>query len=80
MRVYNHYEVLGVPQDAPIEQIKKSFRDKVKLYHPDRTPGVDGTRFQAIVQAWDVLSDPWKRKAYDRDLLNAAKEKLESEN
>lgn len=79
MRTYTHYEVLGVPQNAPLAQIKKAFREKVKIYHPDRTPGVDGTRFQAIVQAWETLSDPWKRKAYDRELLKAAKEKLESE-
>ena len=75
MRKYTHYELLGVPPDAPESVIKKAFREKVKIYHPDRTPGVDGTRFQAIMEAWDILSDPFKRKNYDKELLKAAKEK-----
>ena len=75
MRKYTHYEILGVQQDASTSIIKKAFRKKVKLYHPDRTPGVDGSRFQAIVEAWDILSDPWKRKNYDRELLQAARGK-----
>jgi curved DNA-binding protein CbpA len=75
MRKYTHYELLGVRQDAAAIEIKKAFRQKVKLYHPDRTPGVDGSRFQAIVEAWDTLSDPWKRKIYDRELLKSARPK-----
>lgn len=74
MRTYSHYEILGVRPDAPLAEIKKSFREKVKIYHPDRTPGVEGTRFQAIVEAWDILSDPIKRKLYDRELQKAARE------
>jgi molecular chaperone DnaJ len=75
MRKYTHYQMLGVSQDATTTVIKKAFREKVKLYHPDRTPGVDGSRFQAIVEAWDTLSDPWKRKNYDRELLQSTPEK-----
>ncbi|MBI4165317.1 MAG: J domain-containing protein [Acidobacteria bacterium] len=75
MRKYTHYEMLGVPQGATKAVIKNAFREKVKLYHPDLTPGVDGSRFQAIVEAWDVLSDPWKRKNYDRELQESAPEK-----
>ncbi len=75
MRTYTHYELLGVKPDAPLAEIKKAFREKVKIYHPDRTPGIEGTRFQAIVEAWDVLSDPIRRRIYDRQLLKEAKER-----
>ena len=75
MRTYTHYGLLGVRPDASVAEIKKAFREKVKLYHPDRTPGVDGSRFQAIMEAWGVLSDPIKRKIYDRQLQKAAEEK-----
>lgn len=75
MRKHTHYEMLGVQQDATTAEIKKAFRAKVKLYHPDRTPGVDGSRFQAIVEAWDILSDAWKRKNYDAELRKSAPEK-----
>jgi molecular chaperone DnaJ len=74
MRSYSHYELLGVRRDAPLPEIRKAFRDKVKIYHPDRTPGIEGTRFQAIVEAWDILSDPVKRRLYDRQLREAAGE------
>jgi len=72
MRKYTHYDLLGVRRDAPPSEIKKAFRQKVKLYHPDNTPGVDGSRFQAIVEAWDILSDPVKRRIYDRELMNSS--------
>jgi curved DNA-binding protein CbpA len=75
MRTYTHYELLGVKPDATPAEIKKAFREKVKIYHPDRTPGIEGTRFQAIVEAWDILSDPVKRKLYDRQLREAARDR-----
>lgn len=75
-RTYTHYEILGVPQNASTAQIKKAFREKVKRYHPDATPGVDGTRFRAIVEAWRVLSNPHKRKQYDRELAHSAPQRI----
>jgi curved DNA-binding protein CbpA len=75
MRTYTHYELLGVKPDATPAEIKKAFREKVKINHPDRTPGIEGRRFQAIVEAWDILSDPVKRKLYDRQLREAARDR-----
>jgi molecular chaperone DnaJ len=68
MRTPNHYEVLGVARDASAADIRSAFRKLVKIYHPDRTPGVEGSRFRAIVNAYKILSNPRARIAYDRHL------------
>jgi curved DNA-binding protein CbpA len=68
-RTYTHYEILGVPRDASKAQIKAAFRVLAKKFHPDVLPGLEGTKFQKIVEAYRVLSDPLKRKAYDRETL-----------
>ncbi len=61
------YEALGVSKKASAEEIKKAHRKLVREYHPDRNPGDKKAeeRFKEIQQAYDVLSDPEKRKAYD---------------
>jgi curved DNA-binding protein CbpA len=64
----NYYEVLGVPRESTATQIKQAFRRLVRKYHPDMTPGVEGTRFRAIVEAYRVLSNPHKRQKYDREI------------
>jgi curved DNA-binding protein CbpA len=74
MRAYTYYEILGVSHDASAAQIKRAFREKVKIYHPDKTPGVEGTRFRSIMEAWRVLSDPKKRREYDREIVQARPE------
>ncbi len=63
----DYYEVLGVSRAASDEEIKKAFRRLAKQYHPDANKEQDsGARFVEINEAYEVLSDPQKRAAYDR--------------
>ena len=62
------YQVLGVPDTASPEEIKKSYRRLAKQYHPDANPNnaQASERFKEISEAHAVLSDAEKRKQYDR--------------
>ena len=60
------YEVLGVPKDASDEAIKKAYRKLSLQYHPDRNSSPEASsKFQAINEANETLSDPHKRKMND---------------
>src|SRR5258708_7089873 len=63
----DYYEVLGIARGATDEEIKKAFRRMAKQYHPDanKEPGAEA-RFIEVNEAYEVLSDPQKRNAYDR--------------
>ena len=64
----NPYDVLGVARDASSDEIKAAFRRLAALHHPDRNPNDETAqdRFKEINQAYQLLSDPQKRAAYDR--------------
>jgi DnaJ-class molecular chaperone len=73
--VSEHYAALGLKSDATLPDIKKAFRQKASLFHPDRNSDPDApARFREVQEAYDVLSDDDKRKAYDdnrrRNLLD----------
>jgi molecular chaperone DnaJ len=64
----DYYKVLGVKKNATQEEIKKAFRKLAREYHPDKNPGNESAeaKFKEISEAHDVLSDPEKRKQFDR--------------
>eukprot|EP00039_Didymoeca_costata_P024398 m.10189 g.10189 ORF g.10189 m.10189 type:complete len:391 (+) comp4217_c0_seq1:99-1271(+) len=63
----DYYEVLGVKRDASNPQIRKAYRKLAKEYHPDKNKGKPDAEkmFQAIAEAYEVLSDEDKRQIYD---------------
>jgi len=68
MDFQDYYETLGVPRTASQADIKKAFRKLAREHHPDKKPGDKEAerRFKAVNEANAVLSDPDKRKKYDR--------------
>src|SRR5215208_4731261 len=68
----DHYATLGVDRKASQDEIKKAYRKLARQYHPDtnKESGAE-ERFKQVSEAYDVLSDPEKRKKYDRGGLFA---------
>ncbi|MFQ6044638.1 MAG: DnaJ domain-containing protein [Candidatus Poribacteria bacterium] len=63
----NYYEILGVNKHATQEEIKKAYVRLARRYHPDRNPDDEEAerKFREASEAYEVLSDPEKRKLYD---------------
>jgi molecular chaperone DnaJ len=63
----DYYVVLGVARDAGADEIKRAFRKLAMQYHPDRNPGNQEAerQFKELNEAYNVLSDPEKRRQYD---------------
>jgi curved DNA-binding protein CbpA len=66
----NLYELLGLPEGAPQEDIRRVHRKLVRKYHPDTNPEDPQAeeRFKEVQRAYEVLSDPQKRREYDQGL------------
>ncbi|MCF8000323.1 MAG: molecular chaperone DnaJ [Halanaerobiales bacterium] len=64
----DYYDILGVSKDASQKEIKKAYRKLAKKYHPDTNDGDEKSseKFKEISEAYEILSDPEKRKRYDQ--------------
>jgi len=67
----DYYLILGVRRDADQEEIKSAYRRAVKDHHPDVSKSPDKEKFIEIQEAYDVLKDPEKKRAYDESLRRA---------
>lgn len=75
----DYYKVLGVPEDAGSDEIKKAFRKMAFRYHPDRNPGNEvesGEQFKKINEAYTVLCDDTRRMKYDQYRRNGFSERV----
>ena len=68
MDYIDYYKILGVTKKSTEEEIKKAYRKLAMKYHPDQNPGNKSaeTKFKEVAEAYEVLSDPKKRKLYEQ--------------
>ena len=70
----DYYAVLGLSKDASAKDIKKAYRELALKYHPDRVDPSEKEKaqkkFQEIGEAYEILSDPEKKKLYDEGGMN----------
>lgn len=68
----SYYDALGIPFTATHRDIERRYRVLAKKFHPDLHPGIDPHPMGLINEAWAVLGDPYRRVAYDRQLMERA--------
>ena len=70
----DYYKILNVPHQADESQIKQAYRKLAKRYHPDLNPDNPEAeaRFKDIVEAYETLGDPEKRRKYDANMIQAS--------
>ena len=68
----DYYKILNVPETASISDIKSSYRNLAKKYHPDKNTDkeADNTEFWKINEAYNILSNPESKKEYDQKFVN----------
>jgi curved DNA-binding protein len=67
MEYKDYYKILEVPREASADDIKKSYRKLARRYHPDVSKEVNAEeKFKELQEAYDVLKNPEKRKAFDQ--------------
>ena len=64
----SYYLILGVPRDETSGGIRAAYHDRAKELHPDHADTGDAQAFRELKEAYDVLSDPERRRHYDRQL------------
>lgn len=65
MAMKDYYLILGIPREATERHVQRAFRRLAKEHHPDRVGPESTAQFQEIAEAYEVLSDPRKRRDYD---------------
>ena len=68
MATKDYYLILGVSRGENFRGIQEAFRELAKRYHPDRAGSTETPRFQDIQEAYEILSNPEKRKLYNHEL------------
>lgn len=68
MAIKNYYLILGVSRGESAEGIRAAFRELAKRYHPDRAGAESTPEFREILEAYEVLSDPERRRQYNSEL------------
>jgi curved DNA-binding protein len=75
VKTTNHYATLGLDRDCTRDDVRKAYRTLSKRYHPDLNANSASSRVraQALNAAYEILSDPARRRAYDQELANASR-------